>query len=257
MLASCPCKFPNESRLGMADVTLHRLIFSRSFAERRAQDFCENGMIWASGCTSLEQLQIGLSVSEVCAADSQNHLYFEYGGGVNLLEETKQLVHAAALFAQKHPRLRLHVDAHAGVGAPRGIATSTSRRRAECVQTELVALGVDQERVSTTSWGRRVASVWSEPEGNAAARAELYFRLGEKEFPVRPDHYQDVPEGNKGDSPDSDSDGDHPNIRRQRMLAMLRALGYPVQIVYRNPENVPLLARQESSSEQETEETES
>ncbi|CAE7903804.1 Alkbh6 [Symbiodinium sp. KB8] len=254
--AAC-CDPPLLARLGMADVTLHRLIFSRSFAERRAQDFCENGMIWASGCTSLEQLQIGLSVSEVCAADSQNHLYFEYGGGVNLLEETKQLVHAAALFAQKHPRLRLHVDAHAGVGAPRGIATSTSRRRAECVQTELVALGVDQERVSTTSWGRRVASVWSEPEGNAAARAELYFRLGEKEFPVRPDHYQDVPEGNKGDSPDSDSDGDHPNIRRQRMLAMLRALGYPVQIVYRNPENVPLLARQESSSEQETEETES
>ena len=245
----------------MADASLHRIILSRSFAERRAQDFCENGMTWAAGCTSLEQLQVGIKVSEVCSSDSLNHLYFEYGGGVNLLEETKQLVHAAALFVQKHPRLRLHVDAHAGVGAPRGIATSTSRRRAQCVVQELMVLGVEAEAVSTTSWGRKVASVWTEPEGSAAARAELYFRLDGKEFPTRPEHYQEVPETKRpapddadadaGDSSDSD---DHPNVRRHRMLAMLRALGYPVQIVYRNPENVPLLARQEtSSSDQETE----
>ena len=236
----------------MADGALHRLIFSRSFAERRAQDFCENGLSWASGCTSLEQLQVGISVSEVCASESQNHLYFEYGGGVNILPATKQLIHAAALFAQKHPRLRLHVDAHAGVGAPRGIATGTSRRRAQCVVQELVELGVRAESVSSTAWGRRVAMVWDEPESSASARAELYFRLDGKEFPDRPDHYQEVPERNRptsdGQADSSDSDVADPNIRRHRMLAMLRALGYPVQVVYRNQENAPLLARQENSS---------
>mmetsp|Transcript_30745 Transcript_30745/g.57597 ORF Transcript_30745/g.57597 Transcript_30745/m.57597 type:complete len:324 (+) Transcript_30745:53-1024(+) len=249
--AAC-CNPALLARLGMADSTLNRLIFSRSFAERRAQDFCENGMDWAKGCTSLEQLLVGLKVSEVCSSGSVNHLYFEYGGGVSLLAETKQLVHAASIFVQQHSRLRLHVDAHAGVGAPRGIATSTSRRRAQCVVQELVELGVRPEIVSTTAWGRKVASVWNEPEGNSAARAELYFCLDGKEFPPRPEHYEEVPEAKRPNqdatADSSDSDDDHPNVRRHRMLAMLSALGYPVQIIYRNQENVPLLARQENSS---------
>lgn len=258
-----------ELRLGYADTSLHRLVFSRRFAERRAQDFCDHGLTWAKGCTNLEQLAVGLKVSDVCAFGSLNHLYFEYGGGLSLLEETKKLIHAAALFAQQHPRLKFHVDAHAGAGAPRGIATSTSRRRALSVVQELVELGVSKEHVSTTSWGRRVSSVWLEPESSTAARAELYFSFDGQEFPSRPEYYKRVKKNQANvsseatepteenqsqaqllqtptDFSDSEEEEDRPHVRRQRMLAMLRALGFPVQGAFQGTDgNVILLARRD------------
>ena len=236
-------------RLGQADSQLERIIFSKRFAERRAQDFCGHDMTWADGCATLEHLALGLKVSEVCASDSMNHLYFQYGGGLNILEETKKLIHAAALFMQYHPRLKLQVDAHAGVGAPHGIATSTSRRRANAVAEELTELGVPKEHITTRAWGRRVSAVWSEPESNAAARAELYFSLDGKEFPERPEYYRVAKDqaGNKSDF--SDSDDDRPFFHRQdRMLAMLRALGYPVHGAFQGSNGtVTFLARRGNS----------
>ena len=259
--ASC-CNPALLARLGYADTSLKRLIFSRRFAERRSQDFLDSGFAWARGCSSLEQLQLGLKVSEVCASDSSNHLYFEYGGGLSLLEETKKLVHAAALFAQQHPRLRFHIDAHAGVGAPRGIATRTSRRRALSVVQEMAELGVEKEHCSTTAWGRRISSVWLEPESSTAARAELYFSLDGQEFPKRPEYYQPAKEKSdekaesnlegetraaataerSSDFSDSEDDDDQPHRRHNRMLAMLRALGFPVQGAFQDG-HVVLLRR--------------
>lgn len=236
-------------RLGYSDTSLKRLIFSRRFAERRTQDFLDNGFAWAKGCSSLEQLQLGLKVSEVCASDSSNHLYFEYGGGLSLLDKTKKLVHAAALFAQQHPRLKFHIDAHAGVGAPRGIATRTSRARALSVVQEMTELGVQKEHVSTTAWGRRISSVWLEPESLTAARAELYFSLDGQEFPERPEYYRMSDEKTENTlelgetraaataerpSDFSDSEDDDQPHRRHRMLAMLRALGFPVQATFQD-----------------------
>ena len=281
---SCILPAPTRLRLGIADLNLRQLIFSRRFAERRAQDFCDHGLTWAKGCVNLEQLAVGLKVMDVCASDSSNHLYFEYGGGLSLLEETKKLIHAAALFAQQHPRLKFHVDAHAGVGAPRGIATSTARRRALSVVDEMVGLGVAREHVSTTAWGRRISSVWLEPESSTAARAELYFSLDGQEFPSRPDYYKlrtenkEKKESNDGnnahnevpntqestqdsqtsqtsssatDFSDSEEDEeDRPHVRRQRMLAMLRALGCPFQGTFQGRDgNVILLARRDDNQE--------
>lgn len=285
MGAAC-CNPALLARLGIADLNLRQLIFSRRFAERRAQDFCDHGIPWAKGCVNLEQLAVGLKVMDVCASDSSNHLYFEYGGGLSLLEETKKLIHAAALFAQQHPRLKFHVDAHAGAGAPRGIATSTARRRALSVVDELVGLGVAREHVSTTAWGRRISSVWLEPESSTAARAELYFSLDGQEFPTRPDYYKlrtenkaDKKESNDGndahndasntqestqdsqtsqtsqsatDFSDSEEDEeDRPHVRRQRMLAMLRALGFPFQGTFQGSDgrHVILLARRDDNQE--------
>ena len=265
------------------------MIFSRRFAERRAQDFCDHGIAWAKGCAKLEQLAIGLKVSEVCASASLNHLYFEYGGGLSILEETKKLIHAAALFAQQHPRLKFHVDAHAGVGAPRGIATSTSRRRALAVMQELIELGVLREHISTTAWGRRISSVWLEPESSTAARAELYFSLDGQEFPSRPEYYtekrktvkakkvetqnsthrtedsqvsqdqgghgedneaNEAEEAETLDFSDSEEEEDRPHVRRQRMLAMLRVLGFPIQGTFQGTDgNVILLARRDDLQE--------
>ena len=283
--AAC-CNPSLLARLGFADMNLRQLIFSRRFAERRAQDFYDHGYTWAKGCINLEQLAVGLKVMEICSSDSSNHLYFEYGGGLSILEETKKLIHAAALFAQQHPRLTFHVDAHAGVGAPRGIATSTSRRRAMSVVQELIELGVLREHVSTTSWGRRISSVWLEPESSTAARAELYFNLDGQEFPNRPDYYKlhgkkekeiesNTPNAESAqerqisqtsqtsqtssptDFSDSEEDEeDRPHVRRQRMLAMLRALGFPFQSTFHgNDGNVILLARRDDNQESSDQET--
>lgn len=273
-LGSACCNPSLLARLGFADVNLRQLIFSRRFAERRAQDFHDHGYAWAKGCGSLEQLAVGLKVMEVCASDSSNHLYFEYGGGLSILEETKQLIHAAALFQQQHPRLKFHVDAHAGAGAPHGIATKTSRRRALAVVQELADLGVAREHLSSTAWGRRISSVWLEPECSSCARAELYFSLDGQEFPSRPDYYKLHSEGkteekdgeaqnaqttaqeesqtsSRTDFSDSDDEDDQPHVRRQRMLAMLRALGFPFQSTFQGPDggNVILLTARHDNQE--------
>eukprot|EP00441_Pelagodinium_beii_P032673 CAMPEP_0197627116 /NCGR_PEP_ID=MMETSP1338-20131121/5812_1 /TAXON_ID=43686 ORGANISM="Pelagodinium beii, Strain RCC1491" /NCGR_SAMPLE_ID=MMETSP1338 /ASSEMBLY_ACC=CAM_ASM_000754 /LENGTH=327 /DNA_ID=CAMNT_0043197741 /DNA_START=48 /DNA_END=1032 /DNA_ORIENTATION=+ len=218
-------------RLGMAQKSLHQQIFAETFSIHRSSELKNRGVEWADQCRTLEQLAIGFEVEKLCGSETRNHLYFPYGGGLEVRAITRPLLRGAARVAQRHPTLKLHIDAHTGNGAPSGIATATARRRAEQVIQDLEEIGVEEERCSMTPWGKRVSSLWSEPEDDTAARAELFFRIDSKEFPKRADYYQLVPQ-EKQPAPDqqieSSDDEELQALRqqllRQRMLAMMRVI---------------------------------
>eukprot|EP00930_Biecheleria_cincta_P056945 TRINITY_DN42966_c0_g1_i1.p1 TRINITY_DN42966_c0_g1~~TRINITY_DN42966_c0_g1_i1.p1 ORF type:complete len:399 (-),score=59.60 TRINITY_DN42966_c0_g1_i1:185-1381(-) len=202
------------SRLGMAAKHLWSTVASPGFAVRRAQELSAQGMEEAVACKSLEHLAIALDVAKMCGKRTKNHVYFPYGGGVDVQPRTRHLLTSAAKLTRHHPRVRLHVDAHAGVGAPSGgIALDISKRRAEAVIQELVTRGLHESRLSRTGWGKKVSSRWSEPEDDTAARAELYIHVDGMEFPKRPDYYalvpaerRPVPAGEGEGAPEASSD---------------------------------------------------
>jgi len=226
------------ARLGLASSTLYQQIFEESFALRRSTELAKVSHEWNASCTSLEEIALGRDCNELCSGATLNHLYFPYGGGLEVRSITRHLLKGTAHLASKHRQLCIHIDAHTGAGAPAGIATSTAKRRAQQVVNDLVALGVEREQITTTCWGKRVSSLWSEPEDDTAARAEVFFKLGSKEsneFPKRKDYYQLVPEARRptADQPLESSDEELPQLRRTRMLAMLRILGFPSDVLNR------------------------
>eukprot|EP00928_Gymnodinium_smaydae_P042374 TRINITY_DN28544_c0_g1_i1.p1 TRINITY_DN28544_c0_g1~~TRINITY_DN28544_c0_g1_i1.p1 ORF type:complete len:388 (+),score=74.67 TRINITY_DN28544_c0_g1_i1:47-1210(+) len=185
------------SRLSMASSSLRREISLPSFAKRRAAELAAQGMEWARRCSSLEQLAVGLLVARACSAESLNHLYFPYGGGVDVTPGTRHLLSTTARIGRRHSNVTVHVDAHVGAGAPSGIATHVSERRARSVLEELTTRGLQENKLSYRAWGRLVSTRWSEPEDDRAARAEVYFRMNGVEFPSRPDYYDLVPEAKR------------------------------------------------------------
>lgn len=231
--AAC-CDPASLACLGLASSHLNGLILAPSsgFAARRAAELAARGLLWAKGCPSLEHLAVGLAVASVCGSVTKNHLYFPYGGGTKVRPLTRSLLDGAAALARRHPRLCLHVDAHTGSRAPLGIATRCSGRRAHAVTLELAALGVETDRVSSRSWGRKVSSVWPDAEDHTAARAEIYFRLGGLEVPQRPAYYSlaTVSRGGAGGGhaglvEDESSDEDLQGLARHgRAVALLDVL---------------------------------
>mmetsp|Transcript_18192 Transcript_18192/g.31948 ORF Transcript_18192/g.31948 Transcript_18192/m.31948 type:complete len:385 (+) Transcript_18192:48-1202(+) len=233
--AAC-CDAVLLARLGLANSALYQVTFEEGFALRRALDLVKAGHKSTAGCKSLEEIALGQACHELCAGPTRNHLYFPYGGGLEVRSITRHLLKGAALLAARHPQLCIHIDAHTGAGAPAGIATSTAKRRAQQVLNDLVALGVQREQISTTAWGKRVSSLWSEPEDDTAARAEVFLKLGNKEFPKRSDYYQLVPEARRPTAArpmESSDEEEMPQLRRTRMLAMLRILGFPQDVLIR------------------------
>ena len=56
----------------------------------------------------------------------------------------------------RHPRLKMRVESHTGVGAPPSIAPEHSVRRALTLLQQLSADGVALERISVNAWGMDV-----------------------------------------------------------------------------------------------------
>mmetsp|Transcript_107826 Transcript_107826/g.348062 ORF Transcript_107826/g.348062 Transcript_107826/m.348062 type:complete len:328 (-) Transcript_107826:118-1101(-) len=221
------------ARLSSTQRQWHGLISNPGFAARRASELSAQGMQWVSGCTSLEEIALCLAVAKLCACPSKNHVYFPYGGGTQILLVTMPLLQGAALLAGRHEGLKLHVDAHAGVAAPSGVATSCSQVRAKVVMQQLVALGVSPGRLSGAGWGKRISAQWLDPEDEAVARAEVFFRFHGKEYPQRSSHYSAVPSPQRPglgllEPEDSSSDEDDTSDDAgQGAAALLRHIGFP------------------------------
>merc|ERR1711908_231155 len=91
-------------------------------------------------------------------------------------------------------------------------------------------LGMRVDQITMTAWGKRISSVWSEPEDDTAARAEVFFSIGSKEFPLRRSYYglvgQEVKmrvESRPGDS--SDEVEEFPRQRPRPLMSLFQALG--------------------------------
>jgi len=181
------------AKLSLTQRRLHALISSARFAACVVEELSSQGVPWARSCTDLKEVSLGMAVSRICARDSKNHLYFPYGGGTQVLPATMPLLDDAAQLAQRYPLIHFSINSHVGAAAPAGIATAVSQRRGRAVMQELVERGVAEDRISVTAWGRRVSMMWSEPEIERAARAELFFSLGDVQFPLRAAYYDSVP----------------------------------------------------------------
>ncbi|CAK0840864.1 unnamed protein product [Prorocentrum cordatum] len=177
------------ARLGVASRQMRECVGGTDFALRRAEEMRRRGAAWAEGCATLELLALGLQVQELCMGPTKNHVYFPYGGGTDPRAVTMPLIDGAAVVGKRFPRVRLHVDAHVGKAAPGFIAKTCSLHRARVVLRALASRGVAEGQLSSTAWGKQVQLCWSEPDDDTAARAEVYFSLGGREFPPRPGYY--------------------------------------------------------------------
>eukprot|EP00747_Dinoflagellata_sp_TGD_P223242 gnl/TRDRNA2_/TRDRNA2_94850_c0_seq1.p1 gnl/TRDRNA2_/TRDRNA2_94850_c0~~gnl/TRDRNA2_/TRDRNA2_94850_c0_seq1.p1 ORF type:complete len:329 (-),score=27.62 gnl/TRDRNA2_/TRDRNA2_94850_c0_seq1:322-1308(-) len=178
------------ANLGLVDRRMKDVILSTEFALNLARELSRNGAKWADGCRGLEQLAVGIAVSRLCASDSKNHIYFSYGGGTCIPRSADALLDGAAALAQRHRLLNFHADGHMAADGPAGSASRCSCGRAQAVLDRLTETGVAEERLSMRGWGRQVSLIWSEPE-ETEPRAELFFIMGNKEFPVREDYYNE------------------------------------------------------------------
>ncbi|CAE8609873.1 unnamed protein product [Polarella glacialis] len=194
ILGAACCEPYLLTRLSMTRRSLHNDISSADFAGRRTKELMKCGISGIQGCMTLEQIAVGMAVAKMCESPSKNRLYFPYGGGTDVVRSTRPLLAGAAALAERHPQLRIHADGHAGAGAPTSIAKMCSLSRCKVVKRELMARGLCSERLTSTGWGKKVAMVDPETEDHLWARAELFFRLGAKEFPCRQDYYDAVPE---------------------------------------------------------------
>lgn len=97
-----------------------------------------------------------LSVLASLKADIKtNHIVFHLAS-LKMVKQSKDVLGEYAKLMKRHPRLRIRIDSHTGVGAPPPIAPQHSVQRACVVARELVALGIGLERVMACAWGMDV-----------------------------------------------------------------------------------------------------
>eukprot|EP00931_Biecheleriopsis_adriatica_P057273 TRINITY_DN33978_c0_g1_i2.p1 TRINITY_DN33978_c0_g1~~TRINITY_DN33978_c0_g1_i2.p1 ORF type:complete len:276 (-),score=35.06 TRINITY_DN33978_c0_g1_i2:259-1086(-) len=199
------------ARLSLAQSQLHAIVSTTEFAASVANELCSQGLLWAKRCNSLKEISLGIDVDSICSKGTKNHLYFQMGGGTAVRPATKPLLDSAALLGRRYKGLLFHIDSHVARGAPAGMATSTSQSRATSVVAELANRGMAEDRTTVRAWGRKISSLWQEPEDGTAARAELFFSLGGVQFPLREAYYSLVPENQRPPigthEPPSDDEG--------------------------------------------------
>lgn len=191
-LASCDPQ--TLVRLSLTSRQFHSTISLPYFATRCVQELLRQGAEIFRDCTSFESMALALAVDKLCNGFSRNYFFFAYGGGTNILEETRPLLDGAASLSLKHKNVQLHIDSHVGNRCPSGIARSTSLHRSHAIVRAFLDKGIEKDRLGFKAWGKKVSMVWSEPEDDAAARSELYFVFEGKYYPQRPEYYDLVPE---------------------------------------------------------------
>ena len=147
-----------------------------------------------------------------------NHITFHLAS-VDMTAPSEELLARYAGLLRRHPRLRLRLDSHTGVGAPAGIHASHSVRRAQAVADWLLAHDVDAERISACAWGYRVGQKRRWPASSKFARVELFVA-----FPKR-----ETSSGDAGTSAGGGDGGDAGNAE----------LAGAAESVEENPESAP------------------
>ena len=124
-------------------------------------------------------------------------------GEASLIQGSIRRVAALGQILQAFDDATLTIEAHCGTAAPHQIAPGFSRARGEAVKVEVVQSdfvsdteGVG-DKISMNSWGRQVterAAASSHKFGEIAREgrgwAEVYLKLGDREFPERPSYFE-------------------------------------------------------------------
>jgi len=148
----------------------------------------------AVGVDSLEALAVLEAVRDL----GRNHIVFHLASLV-MVDGSFALLEEYARLMDRHPRLRMRVESHTGVGAPPSIAPQHSMRRALVVLQQLWGHGIGEDRVSANAWGMDVGRRERWPPTKEFARAEVYVAFAHADgFPVHgcwpswPSYYEGI-----------------------------------------------------------------
>ncbi|MGM0423086.1 MAG: peptidoglycan-associated lipoprotein Pal [Pseudomonadota bacterium] len=76
-----------------------------------------------------------------------------------LTSEARETVERQAAWLKKHPNLRVTIEGHADERGTREYNLALGERRAQAVRNHLTALGIDESRVNTISYGKERPAV--------------------------------------------------------------------------------------------------
>jgi outer membrane protein OmpA-like peptidoglycan-associated protein len=125
---------------------------------------------------SLEALAVLSSVREL----KTNHIVFHLAS-LKMTSNSEALLDQYATLMKHHPRLRMRIDSHTGVGAPPPIAPQHSVQRACRVARHVMRHGISLERILACAWGMDVGRKQRWAATQEYARAEVYLSMAPRE----------------------------------------------------------------------------
>jgi len=140
------------------------------------------GPALAKSFDTLEQIALAEALAEV-----ETSIRFEFRQ-VTLEPSSLPALERLAVILKRHASLKVSVEGHCGLEAPRAMGYEFTRMRADAVKRALVALGVDGSRLAARGFSNAKPLVWrlGDRAGARNRRVELYVDVGGVEVPPRP-----------------------------------------------------------------------
>ncbi|KAJ8613611.1 hypothetical protein CTAYLR_006156 [Chrysophaeum taylorii] len=131
--------------------------------------------------STLEQIALAESLAELAT-----EIRFRYREVTLDLRSLEPLARFAAVL-RRHEAIKVSIEGHCGLEAPRAMGYPFTRERANSVKAVLVSHGVDDQRLTVRGYSNTRPLVWElgDAKGAANRRVELYVNIHGLEVPSR------------------------------------------------------------------------
>ncbi len=96
---------------------------------------------------------LAYSLDELNLKGYLKHIYFDFDK-YDIKEEYKNLLEENVNFLKKNPTIKIRIEGHCDERGTREYNLALGQKRAEAAKNYLIALGIDENRIDTVSFGK-------------------------------------------------------------------------------------------------------